>query len=234
MLGLKRLRAFYDNSVQREEFVKSELSNLTTGLNILDAGCGDQKYRQYCAHLNYKAQDFGKYTVDSKLMIGSEGLGGSLGYQYGELDFIGNIWEIEEQDNAFDAILCTEVLEHVPYAVETLAELTRLLKPGGVLILTAPSNCLRHMDPFFYSSGYSDRFYEFHLEGMGLKIESMQAIGHYYRWISVEILRTIRLHKVSALFLMPALAYFSIKKRTEVAVDTLCMGYHIKARKIDS
>jgi SAM-dependent methyltransferase len=164
-------------------------------------------------------------------MLGSKGLGGDLGYTYGALDYEGDIWDIDEKDSSFDAVLCTEVLEHVPYPIETLEELARLLKPGGTLILTAPSNCLRHMDPYFFSSGYSDRFYDFHLDRIGLEIISMDPVGHYYRWISVEILRTIREHKFFGFLLIPALIFYSSKKTSEKAVDTLCMGYHITARK---
>jgi len=84
-------------------------------------------------------------------MIGTEGVGGTEGYQYGQIDYIGDIWDIKELDNTFDEILCTEVFEHIPYPNETLKEFSRILKPGGILILTAPSNCLRHMDPYFFA-----------------------------------------------------------------------------------
>ena len=30
-----------------------------------------------------------------------------------DLDYVGDIWEIEERDDSFDAILCTEVFEHI-------------------------------------------------------------------------------------------------------------------------
>jgi len=68
--------------------------------------------------------------------------------------------EVGEKDGFFDAILCTEVFEHIPFPIETTKEFARLLKPGGKLILTAPANCLRHMDPYFFYSGFSDRFFE--------------------------------------------------------------------------
>jgi SAM-dependent methyltransferase len=41
-------------------------------------------------------------------------------------------------DSSFDAIVCTEVLEHVPDPCAALAELRRLLTPGGYLCLTVP------------------------------------------------------------------------------------------------
>jgi len=52
-------------------------------------------------------------------------------YQYGKLDYVGDIWNIDVADNTFDAVLCTEVFEHIPYPNDTVAELSRLIKPGG-------------------------------------------------------------------------------------------------------
>jgi SAM-dependent methyltransferase len=38
----------------------------------------------------------------------------------------------------FDCILCSEVLEHVPEDDKAVSELRRVLKPGGVLVITVP------------------------------------------------------------------------------------------------
>lgn len=180
-LGIKNLvRRHLDNQYQRDEFVIQSLRNIRAGSMLLDAGCGSQRYRKYCEHLVYRGQDFGGYTVDSKKTIGTDGAGGLTGYQYGNLDYLGNIWAIQECDRRFDAILCTEVLEHVPYPIDTIKEFSRLLKKQGVLILTAPSNCLRHMDPYFYTSGFSDRWYEHCLTKHGFEILSIEPVGDYY------------------------------------------------------
>ena len=40
--------------------------------------------------------------------------------------------------NSLSLILCTEVLEHLPNSYLALSEMHRLLKPGGILILTTP------------------------------------------------------------------------------------------------
>lgn len=41
-------------------------------------------------------------------------------------------------DDHFELILCTEVIEHIRDSAAALAEMHRLLKPGGVLILSTP------------------------------------------------------------------------------------------------
>jgi SAM-dependent methyltransferase len=39
---------------------------------------------------------------------------------------------------SFDCVLCSEVLEHVPDDLKALSELRRVLKPGGILVITVP------------------------------------------------------------------------------------------------
>jgi coenzyme F420 hydrogenase subunit beta len=42
-------------------------------------------------------------------------------------------------DASFDAVLCFETVEHFPYPERLVAELGRVLRPGGTLILTTPN-----------------------------------------------------------------------------------------------
>jgi hypothetical protein len=88
------------------------------------------------------------------------------------------------------------------------------------------------MDPYFYSSGFSDRWYEKILGENDLKIESLEAVGDYYSWIAVEIARTAASHSLFAkVVLAPAFLYYYNKQKTKLSADTLCMGYHVVARK---
>ena len=41
-------------------------------------------------------------------------------------------------DDAFDAVICSEVIEHVPDSPPLFEEMTRVLRPGGTLILGTP------------------------------------------------------------------------------------------------
>lgn len=234
---LPGIRSWYrrlDNAHDRRDWVKLQLAKIPDGGFILDAGCGSQQYRPYCKHLNYRGQDFGQFTADEKRMIGDyESSGLDSTYKYGPLDYTGDIWSISEDDNFFDAILCTEVFEHIPYPIDTLREFARLLKPGGILILTAPSSCLRHMDPYFFYSGFSDRWFEKFLSEAGFNLQVLQPVGDYYSWLGVEMARTGLTHGLLAkIAVLPAFVYFFSKKKTEESVNTLCMGYHIVATKL--
>ncbi len=232
-LIIKNVYKNLDNQYARDRFIRNQLKKIPQGSTVLDAGCGDQPYRKYAAHLLYKAQDFAKYKIDEKQMLGAgNGLGGEDGFRYGSLDYIGDIWDINEKNEYFDAILCTEVLEHIPYPIAAIKEFSRLLKKGGSLILTAPSNSLRHMGPFWFHSGFSDRWYERILFESGFTIVSLEPVGDYYKWLALELWRSMVNHNfLVKIILLPAFFYYYWKNKTEISINTLCIGYHVVAKK---
>lgn len=226
---LKNFIKGLNNANYRDEFVKKELKKIDDGKIILDAGCGSQPYKKYCSHLKYKSQDFGLYKSDLKKSFFSS----EDDYGYGKLDYISDIWNIKEKDNYFDVVLCKEVFEHIPYPIETVNEFSRLLKKGGKLILTAPSNSLRHFDPYYYYPGFSDNWFNKILSENNFEILSISPVGDYYSFLKVEIARTMAHHSFfSKIILLPALIYFSNKRKTKDSINTLCMGYHVVAKKL--
>jgi hypothetical protein len=88
------------------------------------------------------------------------------------------------------------------------------------------------MDPYFFYTGFSDRWYQRVLNENGFVIEQLDAQGDYYSWVAVELWRTATTHSLFAkLLLAPAFLYFFCKEKTTESVDTLPMGYHVIARK---
>ncbi|MCZ6771992.1 MAG: methyltransferase domain-containing protein [Proteobacteria bacterium] len=51
---------------------------------------------------------------------------------------IDDITDSNLRDGSFDVILCTEVIEHIQESAAALREMHRLLKPGGVVVLSTP------------------------------------------------------------------------------------------------
>ncbi|MGA2682112.1 MAG: class I SAM-dependent methyltransferase [Candidatus Bathyarchaeia archaeon] len=47
-------------------------------------------------------------------------------------------------DGKFDVVVCTEVIEHTLNPFSAIKEILRLLKPGGILLLTVPFNFRIH------------------------------------------------------------------------------------------
>jgi len=50
-----------------------------------------------------------------------------------------NTQKLPYQDASFDLVTCTEVIEHIEHYRETLREMFRILKPGGVLVVSTPN-----------------------------------------------------------------------------------------------
>jgi len=62
-------------------------------------------------------------------------------------NILGDAQSIPVKSNAVDCVKCTELLEHVEYPERVLEEISRVLKPNGTLILSAPFIFGIHGDP---------------------------------------------------------------------------------------
>lgn len=63
------------------------------------------------------------------------------------VDIVSNAEAMDVADGSFDLVLCTQVLEHVQNPARVVDECYRVLKPGGILIATAPSIYPHHGYP---------------------------------------------------------------------------------------
>ena len=50
----------------------------------------------------------------------------------------GDALDLPFADGTFDCVIASEILEHVPQDDKAIAELVRVLKPGGALAITVP------------------------------------------------------------------------------------------------
>jgi SAM-dependent methyltransferase len=81
-------------------------------------------------------------------------------------------------DNAtFDAVICIEVLEHVINPFKAVAEIIRIMKPGGKLLLTAPF-LLQYHGKGAMSQGHEEYpdYWRFTHEGLSRLFEGMQEV----------------------------------------------------------
>ena len=105
-------------------FIKNNLS-LFEGI-LLDVGCGEMPYRDYLTS-----------SSNIENYVGLE-LERSLNYGDIKPDFHWDGIKMPFEDNHFDTVLLTEVLEHTPFPQRTLNEIYRVLKTGAVLVGTVP------------------------------------------------------------------------------------------------
>lgn len=228
-----------NNEFYREKWVKEKLENLKSGTRLLDAGAGEQKYKGYCSNLIYVSQDFGQYSpvqLNEGLQMNS--------WDYKELNIISDITSIPELDSSFDAIMCTEVFEHIISPSLALSEFSRLLRKGGELILTAPFASLTHFAPYFFYSGFSKYFYELELKRNGFEILEINYNGNYFEYLAQELLRLPSIiDKYSDIDISEKryiedrvkllLPHFQKLSNSDLgSSELLCFGIQIHARKI--
>jgi len=222
----------------RDEWIAEKIRKLPSGFRVLDAGAGECRLKPSCSHLRYVSQDFGRY----------DGVGDDRGFQTGgwdnsQLDIVCDITSIPEADASFDAILCVEVIEHVPAPIEALREFARLLRSGGELILTAPFASLTHLAPYHYYSGFNQYFYRNWLEQLDLKVVELVPYGNFFDYLRQEVLRlraVVRGYAPKArLGLLDYLALFRIvrtlrrlSKSDAGSHELLCFGYLLRAQKL--
>jgi SAM-dependent methyltransferase len=79
-------------------------------------------------------------------------------------------------DNSFDAVVCSELLEHVPDPYPVLREMYRVLRPGGTLLICVPFLYQIHGDPYDFGR-YTDYYWLVNLEKIGCKDIHIQKQG---------------------------------------------------------
>jgi SAM-dependent methyltransferase len=95
---------------------------------------------------------------------------------HSKADVFGSALALPFKTECFDAVLCTEVLEHVPRPDRLFQEAYRVLKPGRPLVLTAPQTSPLHEEPhdYFRYTGYSLRFLA---EQAGFHVVEVKPLG---------------------------------------------------------
>jgi ubiquinone/menaquinone biosynthesis C-methylase UbiE len=91
-------------------------------------------------------------------------------------------------DSVFDFVLCTELMEHVIGPDQILAELHRVLRPGGRLFLCAPFLYQIHGDPDDFAR-YTGSFWRRHLVAHGFVVDRIEKQGLYWS-VLVDLVRS--------------------------------------------
>lgn len=127
---------------------------------FIDVGCGRQPYRNYYSHATRLV------TCDFDAKRGS-------------VDFACPAHAIPVPEGSFDAVCCTEVLEHVPDPLAVWREFHRILRPGGRVLLATPTYWPPHELPYdFYR--YTEHGLRYLATTAGYEVEDIWPRGG--RW----------------------------------------------------
>jgi len=219
--------------VHLERFLKEAAAMLPAGGFVLDAGAGDCCYQPLFSHAKYESADFCK---DDRA--------------YAEVTYVCDLTAIPVADERYDMVVCTQVLEHLPRPKVALRELHRVLKPNGLLVLTAPLFFQEHGSYDFFR--YTQYGFRELLGSTGFDIQSMDWLEGYCATVSYQMETIVRylplnpkcyggglcglLGSVIAILLKPLLfvlaaVFARLDLRHKHVSSGFCKNYAIIARK---
>jgi SAM-dependent methyltransferase len=124
---------------------------------VLDVGCGTMPYRSMVSATRYVGLDY-----DTPVRRAN-----------GDADVFYDGGNFPLADSSFDGALCTQVLEHVFTPEAFLREICRVLRPGGVLVLTVPFVWDEHEQPHDFGR-YSSFGLRALLERTGFEVVTLE------------------------------------------------------------
>ncbi len=113
---------------------------LKSGMKVADIGCG-------LGYLGWTYWEYfgenGSYTgvdVSKKLIKEAEDLSEKWA-ENGKVKFkVGDAYNLDFEDNSFDLVMCQTLLMHLDKPEKAIAEMKRIVKPGGTLFCMEPDN----------------------------------------------------------------------------------------------
>ncbi|HXF95065.1 MAG TPA: class I SAM-dependent methyltransferase [Gemmatimonadales bacterium] len=170
---------------ERMRFRKAAaLARVPAGAAVLDIGARDRGLRRFLPEVRYQGIDIDPAFAHPEVLIHDISRGLPL------------------PDGAYDFVFCLEVLEHVPHPFATLEEIRRVLKPGGVLVLSVPN-------PYHFKEILWNVF----------RIPDRQ--GHFFTWTWQTMTRLaeavgFRLDRLGGTYLHPPIPMIALFARSVV------------------
>jgi len=131
--GLEHIEQYQKDirNILKHREIESVLVSFPPGAWILDVGCGVGHVLQ---NISPGFRKIGMdYSIESCKLSRAGGVGGGIVLN-------GSISEIPVHDASIDLVICLEVLEHLEDDRKALSEISRVLKPGGKIILSLPGS----------------------------------------------------------------------------------------------
>lgn len=117
-----------------------EKLDLKPGMRVLDAGCGAG--RHVCEAFRNRSVTVAGIDLSWKDLEKTHSflclMAAERRQEDGWLVSKASVTRLPFQDGAFDVVICSEVLEHIPDCRAAVRELVRVLRPGGNLVVSVP------------------------------------------------------------------------------------------------
>lgn len=173
-----------------EDAAAAFAGELAAGARVLDAGAGEGSYKHLFSRQRYTGVDLGI---------------GDATWNYASLDVVADLTAVPFRSECFDAAINIVTLEHVREPAAVIAELGRVLKPGGRMLLIVPHEWEEHQVPhdFFRYTRYGVQHL---LERAGLTAVAIEPVGGFFRLLSRRLLNALQFFPGPA-FLIAALFF---------------------------
>jgi SAM-dependent methyltransferase len=135
-----------------------DVLGLRPGDRLLDLGCGFGRHAFEAARRGAQvvALDAGPDEVAGvRATLGAMVDAGELGSDAHAGAVQGDALRLPFADDTFDRVIASEVLEHIPDDLAAMAELARVLRPGGTMAVTVP-----RCGPEFVNWALSDEYHD--------------------------------------------------------------------------
>ncbi len=163
-----------DPIARRDRFINEELDKLPDDVLVVNVGCGVVRRFEPVGASRYLATDL---------------------RQLPNVDFASDASALPMADQSVDVVLSLELLEHVPDPNSVLAEIARVLKPGGTVMVSVPSTVPRHDDNDFWrftAQGLqqlgSTAFDNGQVHVFGGTFEALGCLAEYYTALTLHVL----------------------------------------------
>lgn len=156
--------------IARYELLKEirPIAAVVEGGILVDVGCGVKPYAPL-------------FRVDRYFGIEMLVSGHSSEAKFNDIFFDGGNWPIKT--NSIDTVMATQVFEHVFEPEKFLDEVSRILKPGGRLIMTVPFVWDEHEQPYDFGR-YTSFGLTALLERNGFKVVALRKTAGYIRTLT--------------------------------------------------
>jgi SAM-dependent methyltransferase len=175
---------------------------------VYDIGCGQKPFAEFLRgkvrnHVGVDLAD-GFYAPD-------------------RVDLVGTAYDVPAPNGSADAIILSQVIEHLETPLLAMKEASRLLKPGGILFLSFPFLYPQHAQPRDYLR-YTEYYLKSRLAGDEFEIIECKRIGGL--WYLLGLYLAIYLQSLDRGILK---RLFITKALTSIT-GFICLGLHMRAR----
>ncbi len=139
-------------------------THLNDQMEVYDVGCGNKPFSDF---LSGKVSKYLGVDIEDGF------------YDAGHIDIVGSAYDVPVDDEVADAVISSQVIEHLNKPIDAIKETSRILKPNGLFFLSFPFMYPMHATPHDYMR-YTSFYMNDILKQHKLELIEEQKIGGFW------------------------------------------------------